>query len=660
MTGGDVTSLDQGAGFDTAVISGGRIIGLFTDGDDATFTGGRIGSVDLGPGNNTFGMSGTARIDTLLNSEQGNDTFSLNGGSVGGVLSSGSGNDVVTLDGAQLGDHVILEGGDDTLRLRSGTVAGSIFMDAGPGHNNGSDGSDNATLYAGFNLGLFAGTIDGGDDVSAADGLVDTVTFQGASGMIDGSRLQNWERVVLNGAAMSLGPGLTTGSGFGTGLRVTNGSVLNAAGGFSLTGDLANTATLSARDGTAGDVVSVTGDYSGGGRLRFDVDFASDTADRLSIGGNVTASGTAVSVSDVSTGAPSGRNVLVVDVAGITAAGDFTLAGGPITSGAFTYDLALQGSSWFLTSAVNPTGSVYEVVPFVLGALVNLPTHEQRLGQRQHLGAGEDLIEGGSWIRAQFSRFDVTPTRSSGGSSFDGTSGGIQFGYDVPAEAGDRGQWVFGLTGEFGTVRSAVANATGGGHIDGTGFGLGATATWYGHDGTYFDAQATVGWLEGDYSANGAPLASDADAKGKGVSVELGRRLGLNARDALVPQVQFSWSQIDGERFRDSQGSLIDLGRNERLIGRLGLAYERHEAAPGGGKFYAIGNLLRDLSDSSVDVAGASLTSRVDDTWVEIGLGGSKVWDENRRLYAEASYRRSLGGASGSGLGLVAGLEVAW
>ncbi|MGB5558885.1 MAG: hypothetical protein WBN04_12850, partial [Paracoccaceae bacterium] len=77
------------------------------------------------------------------------------------------------------------------------SLVATSFLKAGPGHTNGSDGSDTVTVSAGFDLPLFAGTIDGGDDVSAADGLVDTITFESVSGTIDGSRLLNWERVVL-------------------------------------------------------------------------------------------------------------------------------------------------------------------------------------------------------------------------------------------------------------------------------------------------------------------------------------------------------------------------------------------------------------------------------------------------------------------------------
>ena len=666
MTGGSLVSLDQGSGFDTFVMNGGHIIGLFTDGDDVTFTGGRIGSVNLGAGNNVFNMSGTAQIDGVLNAEQGNDTINLFGGSIGGIFSSGSGNDILTLDGTAMGSNVIFEGGSDQLILRSGSIAGSIFMDDGPGHTNGTDGSDTALVESSFNLGAFTGIFDGGDDFSSADGLIDVLTIRGASAAVNGANYINWETIIVDGGSLSFSPILSVGSDPGTGLSLLNGGILNAAGGFALTGNLSNNGVVSTLNGVVGDTFSMSGSYSGGGLLHVDVDFATDTADTLTVGGSVTGAGTAISVANVSSGASTGNNVLVVDVTGTTAAGDFTLAGGPVAAGAFNYDLSLLGSQWFLASiGANSVGSVYESAPFVLGTLVDLPSLEQRVSQRRYLTkvAGDRQIVHGAWLRAYGDRFDVTPSSSTSGASIDGSSGGLQFGYDALAEVGDNGQWVFGITGQYGTVNSTVTNAMGNGSIKGDGYGLGATATWYGQDGLFFDAQAQLNWLSGDYAANGTDLASDQDAMGYGLSVEMGKRLALHDTVSLIPQAQLIWSSIDGDSFTDGAGSAVDIGSRDSLIGRLGLAYEHEYLDTDGGpeKYYAIGNLVRDFSSaSSVNVAGASLGANYNHTWAEIGLGGSKFWDDNKAIYGEVSYRESLSNNGRSGLGLTAGFSIQW
>ena len=146
------------------------------------------------------------------------------------------------------------------------------------------------------------------------------------------------------------------------------------------------------------------------------------------------------------------------------------------------------------------------------GTLVDLPTLEHRVGKRQYLTpyADQNRITGGAWLRAYGNRFDVTPSNSTSRATIDGRSGGLQFGYDVLAGAGETGQWVFGVTGQYGAVTSTVTNTLGTGRIKAKGYGLGATATWYGHGGLFFDAQAQVNWLKADYAAGGTNISPNA------------------------------------------------------------------------------------------------------------------------------------------------------
>jgi outer membrane autotransporter protein len=127
-----------------------------------------------------------------------------------------------------------------------------------------------------------------------------------------------------------------------------------------------------------------------------------------------------------------------------------------------------------------------------------------------------------------------------------------------------------------------------------------------------------------------------------------------------------TWGSIDGGAFSDSAGNAVDLERNDRTIGRLGLAYEYAPSTEAGGnptKAYVIGNILHDVSgDSSVKVSGASLsTGAAEKTWGEIGVGGSYAVDAVKTLYGEAAYRNSLGGGSANnGLSATLGLQIKW
>lgn len=137
MTGGVIGSLQQGGDLDTFFMSGGHIIGTFDAGDNATFTGGRIGNVTLQAADNRFVMSGGS-VDNNVSATLGDDTIIISGGQIGGFVSVGGGTDSVTLTGGSIGGEVRMgTGNDSVLWDGGGTVGGAMLM---------GDGADTATL----------------------------------------------------------------------------------------------------------------------------------------------------------------------------------------------------------------------------------------------------------------------------------------------------------------------------------------------------------------------------------------------------------------------------------------------------------------------------------------------------------------------------------
>jgi outer membrane autotransporter protein len=129
-----------------------------------------------------------------------------------------------------------------------------------------------------------------------------------------------------------------------------------------------------------------------------------------------------------------------------------------------------------------------------------------------------------------------------------------------------------------------------------------------------------------------------------------------------VPQAQLTAGRVDGAGFTDSANNVVDLGNNSTALVRVGLAYE-YETGGNRDKLYVIGNILHDFSsDSSVNVAGADLsTSAGEATWGEIGVGGSVTMNDTTTLYGEASYRSAFsGGSDNNGLALTTGLRMQW
>ena len=630
--------------------------------------------------NNSVLVNTTGTVGTVIGGDQA-DAITLTAGTVGTVV-AGGGADTIIANGADVTTSIDAGDGDDTVTWSAGTVAAIAT----------GLGSDELTVSASEYDG--SQVLDGGDDLTTADGMVDTLTFKNLTVAATGANVTNWENVVIDGGTVSFSDNaLTTGSDAGTGLSIVNGGALDAgdafaltgnltvnagstfdgtgagAGVYSISGNLANNGLVTTKDGVVGDTITVAGNYSGTGVLSVDINTATDTIDTLVIAGDVTGGPTTVVVNNLSPLGASGNALTVIAVGGTSAAGDFVLDGGSLTAGAFDYNLAHQGSNFVLASAVNSTGAVYQAVPMVMnGFFNNLPTLEQRVGQRQWAGTnvarGELQPSTGGWLRQ---RGDGLKASTTTGIATKSNSWGLQAGIDYDVEAGGDGLWVLGVTGQYGKLGSTITNPLGFGKIDAEGFGIDATATWYGTKGTYVDLQGQVNWISSDMSSSAAgSLAEGELSKAYALSAEVGHRFELDQNTTLVPQAQLTLGKLHGASFTDSAGNAVDLGNNNSTVGRLGLAYEyeNNDRTDGNrAKAYVIGNILHDFStDSTVRVAGADLsTSASGATWGEIGLGGSVTVDANKTtVYGEASYRGAFNGGSNSGLGLTAGLRVQW
>ncbi|UIJ96041.1 autotransporter outer membrane beta-barrel domain-containing protein [Sinorhizobium meliloti] len=319
----------------------------------------------------------------------GNSTATLAGKVTGDVV-MGLGNDIINLTGGVLDGDVYGDDrsasaadGDDSFTWSCGTWLSSFF---------GGNGSDTATVSAQS----YDGThhyLDGGDDVSTADGWTDRLTLSGVTASANAANIVNWEIVTLDAADLTILDGaLEAGSEPETGLFLTNGSVLNGSDAFALTGNMAidgtsqfiafgediasgvysisgnlvNAGTVDMQDGGTGDVLSVGGNYTGAENSTVYIDtYLGDDAsptDRITVGGD-TAGSTAISIGNAS--GPSAQTVAgirVVDVAGASS-GTFVLANAnseiketgeaAITRGAYAYALRqVDNDDWFLQSTL--------------------------------------------------------------------------------------------------------------------------------------------------------------------------------------------------------------------------------------------------------------------------------------------------------------------
>ena len=341
------------------------------------------------------------------------------------------------------------------------------------------------------------------------------------------------------------------------------------------------------------------------------------------------------------------------------------------------YDNLNNQAGLFLRNATNNDGSLvphpatplYETYSLILGSLNKLPTLEQRIGHRPWLNdkngyeTGYDrgkteIYPNNVWMRVEGMKGYYEPDLDSNKgstSSYRLRFSRVNVGMDMPIyENTDGSRLLAGINGNMSRAWSDIDSIHGSGDITTTGYGLGATLTWYNHNGFYTDAQAWHNWFKSDIDSN--TITTDLDqvkgnhAKGYALSLEVGRIFDLNQHWSLTPQAQIAYSCVNFDSFTDIQNSVII---NEKdyvgLEGRLGLAlnYEKSHLDSSGkmrrNKLYILGNIHQEFKgDSTVSISGVDYESKMNNTWVSVGVGGSHNWDNDRfSIYGELSLASS-------------------
>ena len=360
ISDGTIGALLQGDGTDRFLMTGGRIIGGFDDGDYAEQTGGRIGRVNLKLENNTYLMSG-GTIDGNLVAGFGNDTIVLSDGYIGGNISVSGGDDSVTVTGGTVRGEIRMSFGTDRLDWSGGGVVHGL-IDLGEGDDSMRLANLNQShlgAVPGFDAGLGIDTL-----------LMENVKTTGVG------RFDGWEQIALTDDTQVTFDGTLVlgdaGSTSGT-LDIDATSALFASGTASSIAAFAAGAFATVNNagridlgsnGTAGDVFTIAGNYTGnGGALYLDTVLGDDSSasDRLVISGGSASGTTGIGIHNAGgAGAETvADGILLVQALNgtTTAPGAFALFD-PISVGAYEYFLfkggvsAGSGENWYLRSTV--------------------------------------------------------------------------------------------------------------------------------------------------------------------------------------------------------------------------------------------------------------------------------------------------------------------
>ncbi|MHA6732419.1 autotransporter outer membrane beta-barrel domain-containing protein [Devosia sp. A369] len=399
-----------------------------------------------------------------------------------------------------------------------------------------------------------------------------------------------------------------------------------------------------------------------------------------------------------------GNGILLVEVRNKAASapgvfalnGDFVVNGEQaVIQGAHYYNLYHNGvagdvadGNWYLRNlGYSPNVPVYEEYPKVLVPLVEVPTLQQRAGNRYWFDPAparepktvfckdparnfrcavtdeqaayyldnESAVTmggGGLWGRVEAARSHFASPLSASQAVSDLNIWRLQAGVDGVLAQGDSGTLIAGVTAQYGLVGAEMTASGAAGSINASGYGLGGTLTWYGESGFYVDAQAQANWFSSTLSSAtlGRTLVDDNKGFGAALSLEAGQRIALDAHWGLTPQAQLTFSNVSFDSFTDPFGTSVSLLSGQSLQGRLGLASEYQTSwREQTGELsrvsaYGVANIYHEFLDGiQVDVAGTSVTSRDDRLWGGLGLGGSYEWADGKyALHGEISAKTGL------------------
>nr|WP_257140247.1 autotransporter outer membrane beta-barrel domain-containing protein [Burkholderia sp. RF2-non_BP3] len=605
--------------------------------------------------------------------------------------------------------------------------------------------SNNGTIDTqGFNTTMTQGITGAGALTKLGSG---TLTLNGANGYAGGTNVDAGTLVVGDGTSASAalgggGPvmiasGATLG-GYGsvTG-NVTNDGTISVAnalaslasgatGNFQINGNLTNAGVVQLGGSGVGNTLTVAGNYVGqNATIALNTTLAGDGApsDRLIVSGG-TASGTStLKVTNVGgAGAQTvadGIQVVQAANGATTTAGAFTLSGGSISAGAFTYFLAkggaANGNDWYLRNTIPPKpqppiaqpgqptpppvsvtpaeGTPESIVEAIADAgtggspapiyrpevplyaeasavarqlgLLQIDTFHDRQGEQGLLSENGPMpaswarVWGGNSNIAQ--KGDVAP-------SFDGTVWGMQVGQDLYADTtagGHRNHYGFllGFSRAVGDVNGfALAQPDlGVGTLQINSYNLGGYWTHIGPGGWYTDAVAMGSALTMRTHSNGN-VSGSTDGNAFTGSVEAGFPVALGHGLTLEPQAQFVWQWLSLGKFNDGVSD-VTWNNGNTFLGRLGARLQYAFDSNGvSWKPYLRVNVLRSFgSDDKTTFGGATtIGTQVGQTAGQIGAGLVAQLTKRGSVYATVSYLTNLGGEHQRTITGNAGMRWAW
>lgn len=420
---------------------------------------------------------------------------------------------------------------------------------------------------------------------------------------------------------------------------------VNSNATWRLTGD-SNVASASMGGGTidisgtaAGTGVYHTltlGSLSGNGTFLMGTNLGAHTGDLLSVTGSATG---AYELNVTNTGVqPANLSPLTVVHTGGGGA-TFSVAGGKVDAGVYSYTLQQQGNDWALATDPGNSNDLSPSADVVLGISGAAPTiwYGEASVLRSRMGElrFDDQSNSGVWARTFGKQFNAKPTD---GANYRQTQYGVIGGVDGVVGEAWGGKWLVGAM--MGTSHSKLSfdnGSTGGVNS----YTAGLYATWLAATGWYFDGVIKYNHFQNDADAimsNGVAAHGSFGNNGIGMTLEFGRHLEFGDHWFVEPYAQLSMLRVGGDDFSLSNGMTSNTPHTGSVEARIGAAMGKSFNLPGGGKlqpYVKIAVVQEFVKSNQINVNGIGFNNDLSGTRAEFGAGVAGQLRRNFQVYAE-------------------------
>lgn len=485
--------------------------------------------------------------------------------------------------------------------------------------------------------------------------------------------------------------------------------IVDQGGRWTLSGD-SNTGNLTLGAGSdiflgaAGQAaypqLTVNGNYTGqGGTLHFNTVLAGDDAASSSmIVSGDTSGSTNVSVSNINgAGAQTVNGIRLVQVGGASN-GTFALQGRAV-GGMYEYFLrkgtpTAANGNWYLTSAytgdpcdinpalpqcpvdpVDPVNPVDPIDPIVdpipvlrpeSGAyLANQAAAQQMFTLRRHDRGepGFDRASPGTWVRVGRDQLQASIAGQVDARTHINT---VQLGSDLWRWGEGRGQLGV-MLGTGDATTQAVSSLSGYGTRGKVkGKSAGVYAGWVqdaqSSAGAYVDGWVQAGRFDNDVQGEGLER-EQYDSRTRSASLEAGYAFTLRSSASstlyLQPQAQVTWSDYDGDRHVEANGTTVEDGRSGGVNSRVGMRLFGQSTRVGNRVQPFLGvNWLRGERDPSLRFNAEQLHAKLPQNRYEAQAGAQLQLGQRWTAWGDLRVQRGDGGYRDNGAQM--GLRAAW